>query len=164
MTNFLLLGISFLMDFISNSPKQVKEMMSSIGISNIEDLFQQIPKDLLLQRPEKDDGLSEWEGKQLIEKISAKNTYLNYKTYLGGEAYEYHIPAIVPSICSRGEFLTSYTPYQAKASQGLLQAIFEFQSGICALTKMKILPFDASGKIGKSALRACILPLSIFLY
>ncbi|MGK5594776.1 MAG: aminomethyl-transferring glycine dehydrogenase subunit GcvPA [Parachlamydiaceae bacterium] len=148
------------MDFISNSQLQIDEMLAKIGISQIGELFQSIPNDLLLQSPINDDGLSEWEGKKFIENIAKKNTFLKYHSYLGGGAYEHHIPAIVSSICSRGEFLTSYTPYQAEASQGMLQAIFEFQSAICALTKMDVA--NASVYDGASACaEACLMALRI---
>ncbi len=148
------------MDFISNSQIQVEEMLKAIGISQIDELFQSIPHDLFLKPQQDDDGLSEWEGKKLIERIAQKNSFQNYTSYLGGGAYEHHIPAMTSSICSRGEFLTSYTPYQAESSQGMLQAIFEFQSAICALTKMDVA--NASVYDGASACaEACLMALRI---
>lgn len=144
------------MDFVSNSQTQVKEMLTSIGVSSINNLFEQIPSHLKLPPPQQDDGLSESEGKKLIEEIAKQNTFFNFKSYLGAGAYEHHIPAIISSICSKGEFLTSYTPYQAEASQGMLQAIFEFQTAICALTKMDAA--NASVYDGASACaEACLM-------
>lgn len=143
------------MDFVSNQESQIKEMMSVVGISSIEELFQAIPKQLLLEKPSQDDGLSEFEAVRLMESIAAKNRFQNFDSYLGAGAYEHHVPAIVPFICSKSEFLTSYTPYQAEASQGMLQAIFEFQSAICALTGMDV--SNASLYDGASACAEALL-------
>lgn len=125
------------MDYLSNQEHQIREMLQLIGVNSIEELFSDIPKDLLLQKPKADDGLSEYEGRSWIEKIAQKNTFSTFDSYLGAGAYEHQIPAIVQAICSKSEFLTSYTPYQAEASQGMLQAMFEFQTAICALTGME---------------------------
>lgn len=126
------------MDFISNQEPQLREMLNTIGISHVDALFSDIPANLKLQKPTIDDGLSEYEGIRHMEVIAGKNTFLTFDSYLGAGAYEHHIPAIVGSICSKSEFLTSYTPYQPEASQGMLQSIFEFQSAICALTGMDV--------------------------
>lgn len=122
------------MDFISNQDPQNQEMLAAIGIKTVEELFESIPKKLLLAKPQTDDGLSEFEGLQLVEKLASKNTFAQYENYLGAGAYEHHVPALVSAICSKSEFLTAYTPYQPEASQGMLQSIFEFQSVICSLT------------------------------
>lgn len=124
------------MDFVANQTPQIEEMLKEIEVPNIEELFSAIPKHLRLDPPVAGDGLSEYEGMKLMEEIAAQNTYSTFDNYLGAGSYEHHIPALVQSICSRGEFLTSYTPYQPEASQGTLQSIFEFQSCICALTGM----------------------------
>lgn len=126
------------MDFISNQEPQIKAMLDTLGLAGIEALFGDIPSQLRLRPPEMNDGLSEMEGMHLMEKIAAENTFSRFSSYLGGGAYEHHVPALVASICAKGEFLTSYTPYQAEASQGMLQVIFEFQSAICALTGMDV--------------------------
>ena len=126
------------MDFISNQITQIKAMLESIGIPNIDALFCDIPQHLKLAAPQEDDGLSEYEGMCLMENIAAKNTFPQYVSYIGGGAYEHHVPAIVQAICSKSEFLTSYTSYQAEISQGMLQAVFEYQSAICALTGMDV--------------------------
>lgn len=126
------------MDFISNKETQIREMLKDIGVSNVEELFCDVPKELFLPAPEIDDGLSEYEGQQLMEKLSARNTFPSFDNYLGAGAYEHHVPALIQAICSKSEFLTAYTPYQAEASQGMLQSIFEFQSAICALTGMDV--------------------------
>jgi glycine dehydrogenase subunit 1 len=126
------------MDFISNQESQIEAMLAAIGIGSIEELFSAIPKSLRQPRPERDDGLSEFEGLKLMEALAQKNTFSHFESYLGAGAYEHHIPALVGAICSKSEFLTSYTPYQAEASQGTLQTIFEYQSAISALTGMDV--------------------------
>lgn len=143
------------MDFISNQAPQIKEMLALLGLKNIEELFSAIPADLTLSRPISDDGLSEYEGLCLMKKLADKNTFSNFENYLGAGAYEHHVPAIVAAICGKSEFLTSYTPYQAEASQGMLQAIFEFQSAICALTGMDAA--NASVYDGASACAEAVL-------
>lgn len=126
------------MDFISNKDPQIQEMLQVIGVSNIDDLFSDIPQKLRIVTPAMDDGLSEYEGLRLMEQLAAKNTYPERENYLGAGAYEHHVPALVGALCSKSEFLTSYTPYQAEASQGMLQVIFEYQSAICTLTGMDV--------------------------
>lgn len=143
------------MDFISNKAAQIEEMLKIIGINSIDELFAAIPNDLQLQRPNIDDGLSEYEGLRLMESLADKNTYSQFDNYLGAGAYEHHVPALVGAICSKSEFLTSYTPYQAEASQGMLQVIFEFQSAVCALTGMDAA--NASVYDGASACAEAVL-------
>jgi glycine dehydrogenase subunit 1 len=125
------------MDFISNKKRQADEMLKKIGLSSIEDLFQAVPSAIRCPPIITDDGLSEFEGVKLMESLAAKNLFGQLDSYMGAGAYEHHIPAIVGPICQKSEFLTSYTPYQPEASQGMLQVIFEFQSAICALTGME---------------------------
>lgn len=143
------------MDFISNQEPQVREMLNALGLNNIESLFADIPEVLKCPRPSIDDGLSESEGRQLMTSLARQNTYSSFDSYLGGGAYEHYIPALVSAICSKSEFLTAYTPYQAEASQGMLQVIFEFQSAICALTGMDAA--NASSYDGASACAEAIL-------
>jgi glycine dehydrogenase subunit 1 len=143
------------MDFISNQKPQIEEMLAAIGIKTIEELFESIPSALKIKAFLEDDGISEYEGLQLMESLAAKNTFLSFENYLGGGAYEHHVPALVGAVCSKSEFLTSYTPYQAEASQGMLQIIFEFQSAICALTGMDVA--NASVYDGASACAEAIL-------
>lgn len=138
------------MDFISNTEQQNREMLEAIGVGSIDELFNAIPKSLFLKKPKDDDGLSEYDGKCFMEALAAKNNFHQFENYLGAGAYEHHVPALVGAICGKSEFLTSYTPYQAEASQGMLQAIFEFQSAICALTDM-----DAANASVYDAASAC---------
>jgi glycine dehydrogenase subunit 1 len=143
------------MDFISNQEPQIQEMLKVLGISDIDALFADIPAQIKLSRPMVDDGLSEYEGSRLMESLAAKNTFPSFENYLGGGAYEHYIPALTAAICSKSEFLTSYTPYQPEASQGMLQIIFEFQSAICALTGMDVA--NASVYDGASACAEAVL-------
>ncbi len=145
------------MDFIGNQQPQIDEMLQDIGISSVEELFQDIPDRLRLPKPERDDGLSEYEGMRHMEELANKNSFQYLDNYLGAGAYEHHVPAIVNAICSRSEFLTAYTPYQAEASQGMLQSIFEFQSAICALTGLDIANaslYDAASACAEALLMA----------
>lgn len=143
------------MDFISNREPQNTEMLKAIGVKSIDDLFADIPSNLRLAPPGKDDGISEFEGLQLMEALAAKNTFPKFDQYIGAGAYEHHVPAIVGAICGKSEFLTSYTPYQPETSQGMLQIIFEFQSSICALTGLDVA--NASLYDGASACAEALL-------
>src|ERR1700722_11658180 len=143
------------MDFISNKTPQIEEMLAVLGIQRIEELFESVPAMLKVKPPLQDDGLSEYEGLRLMEELASKNTFPSFENYLGAGAYEHHVPALVGAVCSKSEFLTSYTPYQAEASQGMLQIIFEFQSAICALTGLDVA--NASVYDGASACAEAIL-------
>ncbi|MCE2982237.1 MAG: aminomethyl-transferring glycine dehydrogenase subunit GcvPA [Parachlamydia sp.] len=122
------------MDFISNKAPQIMAMLAALNIRDISELFKAIPASLALPPPSVDDGLSEYEGMRWMEELAAKNTFPDFDNYLGAGAFEHHQPALTAAICAKSEFLTSYTPYQAEASQGMLQIIFEFQTAICRLT------------------------------
>lgn len=125
------------MDFAANQEPQVSEMLASIGVKSIEELWKAIPAQIRCPRPLQEDGLSESEILKLMQILGKKNILVR-DHYLGAGAYEHYIPALVDAVCSKSEFLTAYTPYQAEASQGVLQAIFEYQSAICALTGMDV--------------------------
>lgn len=145
------------MDYISNTDKEREEMAKAIGIQSIEDLFEDIPKKLLLKERGLDDGLSELEAKVWMQKLADKNSYPSFDSYLGAGSYDHFIPSFVRAICQKSEFLTSYTPYQAEASQGMLQALFEFQSSITALTGLDAANasvYDGATAAGESALMA----------
>jgi len=139
-----------------HTDKDKKEMLAAIGASSPEDLFGAIPKEFRLQKLDLPEGISELELKKLIFDKTGKN-YSTQKldSFLGGGAYEHYIPQAVESIISRGEFLTAYTPYQAEASQGTLQAIYEYQSLICELTGMDVA--NASMYDGASALAEAVM-------
>lgn len=108
----------------------IQEMLSAIGEDSMERLFAEIPASVRLKRDlDLPPALSEWELVRDVRAMSAMNSTVNtHRNFLGGGAYEHYIPAVVEAIVSRGEFLTAYTPYQPEMSQGLLQALFEFQT------------------------------------
>lgn len=146
------------MDFISNTEEQQQEMQRALGIDDIQQLFRELPADLLVEAPKVNDGLSEWEGMALMRHLGKKNSAQGYECYLGAGAYEHHVPVLAGAITSKSEFLTAYTPYQAEASQGMLQAIFEFQSAVAALTGLDVA--NASVYDGASACaEACLMAL-----
>src|SRR5690606_10351057 len=115
-----------------------QEMLKEIGLESIDQLFNDIPGDVLLKRelniPE---SKSELEVTTYLKSLADKNCSLSELTsFLGAGAYDHYIPSVVDAIISRSEFYTSYTPYQPEISQGTLQYIFEFQTLICKLTGM----------------------------
>lgn len=142
------------MPFIPHTPEDESSMLDYLGISSIDQLFEEIPANIrageLKQIPE---GIGELQLMQLMESRAALDG--GYHCYLGAGAYEHHIPAAVWDIVSRGEFLTAYTPYQAEASQGTLQLIYEFQTMIANLTQMDVA--NASVYDGATALAEAIL-------
>jgi len=113
-------------------------MLAAIGAESIDELFEQIPDDLRLDRLLDLPGpLTEMELQAEISRQAARNV-TDRACFLGGGAYDHFIPAVVDEITSRGEFYTAYTPYQPEASQGSLQAFFEYQTLICRLTGMDV--------------------------
>lgn len=124
--------------YIPGTNKEQEEMLAVLGYTDMENLFESIPKEVRLSRelniPK---GLSEYEVRNKIADIAGKNQIF-HKIFRGGGAYHHYIPAAVKQIVSKEEFITAYTPYQAEISQGTLQAIFEFQTMICELTGMEI--------------------------
>jgi len=124
------------MPFISNTDKQVSEMLDQAGLSRSE-LFSDIPVELMGKSLEMPDGLSEMQVRSRFTGLSKKNA-TNLTCFLGGGVYDHFCPAAVQAVISRSEFYTAYTPYQPEVSQGTLQAIFEYQSMICRLTEMEV--------------------------
>ncbi|WMW65811.1 aminomethyl-transferring glycine dehydrogenase subunit GcvPA [Nitratidesulfovibrio liaohensis] len=123
------------MPFIPHSPEEVREMLSVIGVQSIEDLFVDIPAEMRPRSFELPPGLSEMQVLAKMEEMAARNR-TDVVSFLGGGFYNHHIPAAVDALVSRGEFYTAYTPYQPEASQGTLQAIFEYQTAVCRLLDM----------------------------
>jgi len=148
------------MRFIPNTNQDRKEMFGFLGIKSIKELFKNIPEELLLKKNLKiPKGLSEIELVKEMRLLSEKNADLeHYSCFLGAGAYHHFIPSIIPHLIGRSEFCTSYTPYQAEASQGLLQTIYEFQTLICELTGMDVA--NASMYDGASALAEAMIMAS----
>jgi len=142
------------MPFTPHTEADIQSMLKTIGISSLEALFDEIPEHLRYSKKlDIPQGINEMTLNRLVtEKTDALNSALGF---IGGGAYEHHIPAAVWDIASRGEFLTAYTPYQAEASQGTLQLLYEFQSMIAGLTGMDI--SNASMYDGASALAEAVL-------
>lgn len=140
------------MRFVVNTDRERREMMDSIGIESIEELFKDIDGEIALRRPLRlRHSLSEQELLDELREISERDADANgFARFLGAGAYDHFIPSLVPHLTGRSEFYTSYTPYQAEISQGILQAIYEFQSFICQLTGMDVA--NASMYDGASAL------------
>lgn len=122
--------------FTSTTPETEKEMLDTIGVPSVKELLAQIPQQFLYPTLNLPKALTEAELTAHIRALAAKNKPL--KNFIGAGIYEHFIPAAVPALSSRGEFLTAYTPYQAEASQGTLQTIYEFQSCICSLFDMDV--------------------------
>ena len=137
------------MPFIPHTEQEVKAMLDVIGVNQIEDLFDEIPDELrcgpLSLVPE---GINEMELNQLMVQLSEKDG--QYVNFIGAGVYEHHIPAAVWELTTRGEYYTAYTPYQAEASQGTLQLLYEYQSMMASLTGMDV--SNASMYEGASAL------------
>lgn len=142
------------MPYIPHTEDDEIQMLKSIGISSLDDLFVEVPEELL-QEPFTNlpDGMSEMAMLAHAEELANKNS--NNICFIGAGSYDHHIPAAVWDIASRGEFLTSYTPYQAEVSQGSLQLLYEFQTMIAELTGMDVA--NASMYDGASALSEAIL-------
>jgi glycine dehydrogenase subunit 1 len=126
------------MRYLPKSPGERTEMLKQIGASSIDDLFSTIPQEYRLERDlEVPRQMGESEIVEFFRNAAQKNA-AGYTSFLGAGAYRHYRPVIIDSLVQRGEFLTSYTPYQAEITQGTLQAIFEFQTMICELTGMEI--------------------------
>ncbi len=142
------------MPFIPHTESEIRDMLDVIGVDSIDDLFDEIPEDLralaLSLVPE---GINEMEiGRVMMERANKDGLYVNF---IGGGAYEHHIPAVVWELTTRGEFYSAYTPYQAEASQGTLQLLYEFQTMMARLTGLEV--SNASLYDGASALAEAVL-------
>ncbi len=143
------------MKFVPNS--SIKNcMINELGITDINDLFSDIPKQIRINNLNLKNGLSQQEVEEYLRKLGKKNKSFNEMPYfLGGGIKPHYIPAVVKSIISRSEFYSSYTPYQSEASQGFLQAMFEYQSMMAEITGMDIANasvYDSATALGEAAL------------
>ncbi|RLU01276.1 aminomethyl-transferring glycine dehydrogenase subunit GcvPA [Ketobacter sp.] len=142
------------MPYIPHTDDDVKRMLDTIGVNSIDDLFDEIPKDIIAQPLQQvPPGKTEMETMRIMSDRAAQDS--GNLCFIGAGAYEHHIPAAVWEVAGRGEFLTAYTPYQAEASQGTLQVIYEYQSMIAHLTGMDV--SNASLYDGGSGLSEAVL-------
>ncbi len=144
------------MPYIPHTADDIAAMLASIGISKTQDLFDEIPPSLLYGELKNiPTGMSEMAMLKEAQHLAQKN--LNGLCFIGAGCYEHHIPAAVWDIASRGEFLTAYTPYQAEASQGTLQLLYEYQTMIAELTGMEVANasmYDGATALAEAALMA----------
>ena len=142
------------MQFIPHTPDDITQMLDAIGVERIADLFDEIPAGLLNSNlPRVPEGLNEMQVTRLMSERAARDgSQLNF---IGAGAYEHHIPAAVWQIATRGEFYSAYTPYQAEASQGTLQLLYEWQTMMASLTGMEV--SNASLYDGASAVAEAVL-------
>jgi len=142
------------MPFIPHTEQDIREMLAAIGAGSVEDLFDEIPRELRANaRADIPPALNEMEITRLMrERAGRDGVWLNF---IGAGAYEHHIPAAVWQIVTRGEFYSAYTPYQAEASQGTLQLLYEYQTMMASLTGLDIT--NASLYDGASALAEAVL-------
>ncbi len=134
-------------------------MLQAIGVSELDDLFADIPLDYRNPPLDLPGPLSELELRREMDAFAARNRHAGeYACFLGAGAYNHFAPSIVRALITRGEFLTSYTPYQPEISQGTLQATYEFQSMICSLYDMEVANaglYDGASALAEAALMAC---------
>lgn len=147
------------MTYIANTPEETREMLEAIGASSIDALFADVPESIRLRQAPGPRPLSEMETLSLLNQRAAWNRAAAsaYSSFVGAGSYEHYIPAAVYPLAQRGEFLTSYTPYQAEASQGTLQTVYEFQTMICSLTGLDVANasmYDGASALAEAALMA----------
>jgi glycine cleavage system P protein (glycine dehydrogenase) subunit 1 len=142
--------------FVSLTERDEREMLDAIGVSSIDELFRDLPEGVRFGRElDLEPALSEPELVAHLEELARKNVPAGDEvSFLGAGIYDHYVPAVVDAVLQRGELLTAYTPYQPEMSQGVLQAIFEYQTAICELTGMDV--SNASGYDGTTvAADAC---------
>ncbi len=135
------------------------EMLARIGVKHVDELFADVPKNLLLKEPvDLPRRKGEWDVERILSRMSAKNIAASsVPFFVGAGAYKHHVPATVDHLIQRSEFLTSYTPYQPEIAQGTLQYLFEFQTQVAALTGMEVANasmYDGSTGTGEAVLMA----------
>jgi glycine dehydrogenase subunit 1 len=145
------------LSYVVNTPDDQRAMLAAVGAASVNDLFNRVPPDLRLGRPlDVPPALSEQELTRHVAQLAGRNRPADEAVcFLGGGAYDHFVPAVVDAVASRSEFYTAYTPYQAEASQGSLQAFFEFQTLICQLTGLDVA--NASLYEGGSAVAEAVI-------
>ncbi len=148
------------MSYLSLTATDREAMLAAIGVASMEELFTSIPEGVRFRRElDVPPALAEADLSAHLGELAARNQ-LDDVSFLGAGVYDHYVPAVVDAILARGEFLTAYTPYQPELSQGVLQAIFEYQTAICELTGMDV--SNASGYDGTTvAADACYLAKAV---
>ena len=145
--------------YLPNTDADRNTMLQEIGVSSVDELFQYVPEKFRNVPFELPPPLSELELKEELTQLSNRNTNLHdYVCFLGAGFYRHFIPSVIGHITGRSEFYTAYTPYQAEASQGTLQTIYEYQSLVCQLTGMEVSNagmYDGGTAAAEAALMAC---------
>jgi glycine dehydrogenase subunit 1 len=146
--------------YLSLTDADREQMLAAIGVSSVEELFRDIPEGVRFRRGlDVPPALTEAELQRHLEELAARNK-VDELCFLGGGVYDHYVPAVVDAVLQRGELLTAYTPYQPEMSQGVLQAIFEYQTAICELTGMDV--SNASGYDGSTvAADACFVARNV---
>ncbi len=124
-------------NYLSSTLEQRVEMLHMMEFKSVEELFADLPKEMLIEELNIPEGITEIEIDSYIRKIASKNKVYS-SIFRGAGAYNHYIPSVVKRMAAKEEFVTAYTPYQAEISQGILQGIFEYQTMICALTDMDV--------------------------
>lgn len=143
-------------NFLVHNDEVKQEMLESIGVASIEDLFKQIPEKARMSKLDLNNALSEAETQRSVKSLAKKNN-TDYISFLGAGTYNKFVPACISQVANRFEFLTAYTPYQPEISQGTLQVMYEFQTMICRITGMDIsnaTMYDAATACAESLLMA----------
>lgn len=148
------------MDYVPHTEDDIKLMLDFLGVSSIEELYSQIPQDLVLKKPlDIPTAVSEPELALEMRNIASENLAIKpNRDFRGGGIERHYISPVIPTLIGRGEFLTSYTPYQPEMSQGILQAFFEYQTMICELTGMDV--SNASSYDGATALGDALVAIA----
>jgi len=126
--------------FAPHTTSEIEEMLSAIGLSSLDELFDQIPQTVRLDGDLRlPDGVSELEIVEDLRRLAGRNDHLDELVcFAGAGAYDHYVPSVVWALAARSEFSTAYTPYQPELSQGVLQTLFEFQSLVCELTGLEV--------------------------
>jgi glycine dehydrogenase subunit 1 len=145
-------------DFAPHTPADLEHMLAVVGKGSLDELFAHIPAELRVQRGlDLPDGLTEDETVRHLAALAERND-TSAVCFAGGGAYDHYVPAVVGALVSRGELLTAYTPYQPEVSQGMLQALFEFQTLICELTGLPVANaslYDGGSAVAEAVSMTC---------
>lgn len=146
------------MDYAPNTDTQLDSMLGAIGVGSFEELIRSIPENLRQRTLDIPEGLAEEDVLRLCGELASRNRPASeQECFLGAGAYQHLVPTVVDAIAQRGEWLTPYTPYQAEASQGILQAMYEFQTMVCELMEMEVANaslYDGATSLAEAAVLA----------